>query len=85
MTAIALLPWIPVAVALKRSLARGLLWAGTLSLFYFAHGTAVAAAGTGLILERMLGATQALLAVIVILPPGIAAWRARRAARGTAQ
>lgn len=85
MAAIALLPWIPVAIALKRNVARGLLWAGTLALFYFAHGSAVAAAGTSGTIERLLGAMQALLAALVILPPGLAAWRARRAARSTAQ
>ncbi len=77
--AIALLPWIPVAFALRRNLARGLLWAGTVSLFYFAHGAAVAVGGVGI--ERMLGSVQALVALLVIVPPGLAAWSARRARR----
>ncbi len=85
MTVLALLPWLPVAVALRRNPARGLLWAGTVSLGYFAHGTAVAVASTGTTIERILGATQAVLALLVILPPGFAAWRARRARQLPAQ
>ncbi len=81
--AIATLPWLPVMVATWRDPRRGVLWGGTLALFYFAHGVAVAWSDSGT--ERVLALSQVALTLLVIVPPGAVVWRARRRARVAAR
>ena len=80
---LATVPWLPVFLATLRNRRRGVLWGGTLALFYFAHGVAVAWSGAGL--ERLLALVEIALTLLLIVPPGAVAWRARRAARSTAR
>ncbi len=80
---LATLPWSLVLLATLRDRAKGVLWGGTLALFYFAHGVALAWSGEGL--ERGLALGEVVLCLLVILPPGIVAWRAPRPARHSAR
>lgn len=75
----ATLPWLLVLAASVRNPARGVLWGGTLALFYFAHGVAVAWSGAGIL--RALALVEIVLCLLVILPPGMWAWRVRRKLR----
>ncbi len=81
--ALATLPWLPVIVATFRNLRRGVLWGGALALFYFSHGVAIAWSASGV--ERTLALAEVALTLLVIVPPGVVAWRARRAARAAAR
>ena len=81
--AIATLPWLLVLIATFRDPSRGVLWGGTLALFYFSHGVAVAWGSSGT--ERLLALTEIVLTLLVIVPPGAVAWRARREARASAR
>lgn len=81
--ALATIPWLMVLAAAARNRARGVLWGGTLGLFYFAHGVAVAWSGAGN--ERALALVEIVLSLLVILPPGVWAWRERRRLRAAAR
>lgn len=81
--ALATVPWLLVLAAAARNRARGVLWGGTLALFYFAHGVAVAWSGSGI--ARALALVETALNLAVILPPGLWAWRERRRLRSAAR
>ncbi len=81
--ALATLPWLLVLAASFRNSARGVLWGGALALFFFAHGVAVAWSGAGIL--RALALVEIVLSLLVILPPGVWAWRERRRLRAAAR
>ena len=81
--ALATIPWLLVLGAAARNRARGVLWGGTLALFYFAHGVAVAWSGAGN--ARGLALIEIALSLLVILPPGVWVWREQRRRRAAAR
>ncbi len=73
--AVALAPFVPVAIAWLRDRRRGLFWAGVVALAYFAHGVMEAWAAPEV---RALAWAELLLAVAVVLAVGFAGLRELR-------
>jgi uncharacterized membrane protein len=73
--AVALLPLVPVAIAARRDLRRGLFWGGVVALPYFCHGVMEAWAAPEV---RVLAWVELLLAAGIVLAVGIAGLREHR-------